>query len=529
MKVKDIISTDYFKLFVKREGRVVLGKHYSSLWLLCSVLTATFLAIAFSNASLDYLSYKMNDPFINWVDIPNSFGADEFRGFEQALQSEENKARFHYRNHQTDKYWYMLYYNSNKESVNLRQRFFAEISSPLVKAIMDEENVVENYCIVDSLVDNTSYGVIITSDALYNKLGYKEVPAFIYYKAHIDSEASYYGADFLTEGVEGYEDIHFAMVPVPVLAVVERLPSNMDIIGTKFFYQQNLERAFNLSEPAYFSSFIYYIPKSVDAEKFTSDLEGIAKSLTSASCYTMKDLSLPRMEGCVDGQFVALFYDYEDEIDFEINKQINEKVLEAYSGEGVCRIYRYIEYEPHDDDDNYISVHFVDLDMITAFQEFAKSQYNIDIEMSQISAKENFNEVSIMANILSWTMIVFAIVCIILFIVNLLQSYFQKVKRNLGTFKAFGMGNYELILVYVLIMMAIICTSIVVSLTLTCFIQELLSIIGIQKDGMYEYLSLWSSKTFWAVIVIIIASIYTVYTVMRNLLKDTPGNLIYDR
>ena len=167
--------------------------------------------------------------------------------------------------------------------------------------------------------------------------------------------------------------------------------------------------------------------------------------------------------------------------------------------------------------------------MITAFQEFAKSQYNIDIEMSQISAKENFNEVSIMANILSWTMIVFAIVCIILFIVNLLQSYFQKVKRNLGTFKAFGMGNYELILVYVLIMMATICTSIVVSLTLTCFIQELLSIIGIQKDGMYEYLSLWSSKTFWAVIVIIIASIYTVYTVMRNLLKDTPGNLIYDR
>ena len=40
--------------------------------------------------------------------------------------------------------------------------------------------------------------------------------------------------------------------------------------------------------------------------------------------------------------------------------------------------------------------------MISAFQEFAKSQYNIDIEMSQISAKENFNEVSIMANILSW-------------------------------------------------------------------------------------------------------------------------------
>ncbi|MBR4996050.1 MAG: ABC transporter permease [Alistipes sp.] len=529
MKIKDIISTDYFKLFVKREGRVVLGKHYSSLWLLCSVLTATFLAIAFSNASLDYLSYKMNDPFINWVDIPNSFGADEFRGFEQALQNDENKEKFHYRNHQTDKYWYMLYYNSNKESVNLRQRFFAEISSPLVQAIMDEENVVGGNCIESSLIDNTSYGVIITSDALHNKLGYKDVPAFIYYKAHIDSEASYYGVDFLTEGMDGYEDIHFAMVPVPVLAVVERLPSNMDIIGTKFFYQQNLERAFNLSEPSYFSSLIYYVPENVDADKFKKDLDEISKSMTEASIYMMDDLELPRMVGCKEGQFVALFYDYEDEVDFEINKQINNKLLDTYESDGVCRIYRYLEYEPHDDDDNYISVHFADLDMISAFQEFAKSQYNIDIEMSQISAKENFNEVSIMANILSWTMIVFAIVCIILFIVNLLQSYFQKVKRNLGTFKAFGIGNYELILVYVLIMMATICVSIVMSLAVAYFIQEFLSIVGIQKDGMFDYLSLWSSKTFWAVLVIINASIYTVYVVMRNLLKDTPGNLIYDR
>ena len=62
---KDTIYGDYFRLFVRREGKVVLGKNLSNLWLLTGVLALTFFAIAFSNASMNYLSYKMNDPFIN--------------------------------------------------------------------------------------------------------------------------------------------------------------------------------------------------------------------------------------------------------------------------------------------------------------------------------------------------------------------------------------------------------------------------------------------------------------------------------
>lgn len=526
MKLKDIILTDYFKLFVKREGKVVLGKRYSSLWLLCSVLTATFIAIAFSNASLDYLSYKMNDPFINWVDIPNNYGSANMDGFEMALHSDEYKQLYHYRNHQTDKYWFQLYATSDKlGSTNLDQRFFGDISTPLVKAILDEQNVVDQCCIADSLLNNTSFGVIVTEDALKNKLRYKDAPTYLYCKMHTDYSANDYGVDV--------NEDEMALVPVPVLAVVKKLPSNMDLIGTKFFYQQNLEHAFNLCNPTYFSSFIYFVPESVDAEAFAADLEAIVKSKTSHTGFVLDNKELPRMVNYAAGKFIAFAYDYEDDLtidDFAVNKQINEAVEAKYGEKGVVRVFNYeVSENPMSDSDNYISIHFNDLDMISEFAEFAKKEFEIDIEMSQINAKENFNEVSIMANILSWTMIVFAIVCIILFIVNLLQSYFQKVKRNLGTFKAFGISNYELIMVYVLIMMATICASIVISLSITWIIQEFISLLGIQKDGMYDYLEMWSSKTFWSVVVIILASVYTVYTVMKNLLKDTPGDLIYDR
>ena len=238
---------------------------------------------------------------------------------------------------------------------------------------------------------------------------------------------------------------------------------------------------------------------------------------------------MTRMIPFREGTFILLQFDYPDEVDFVATKEINQTILDKYKEDGVYRIYDYVESFTTDDQDDYISVHFGNLDMISSFQEFAKENYKIDIEMSQINAKENFNEVSIMANILSWTMIVFAIVCIILFIINLLQSYFQKVKRNLGTFKAFGISNMELISVYVLIMVATILVAITISLGASYLIEIILPLLGIVKDASFGYLSLWNGKTLVSVLIIIAASVATVYMVMSKLLKATPGDLIYDR
>lgn len=523
MKFKDIVNSDYFKLFIRREGRIVLGKKLSNVWLLCSVLTVTFLAVAFSNASLDFLSYKMNDPFINWVDIKNNFGESDFKGLSAALQDEELLDQFHARDFQTDKHYYSLFFNETGNTKNLHCRFFADIQTDLVEAIMDEDNLIRGCRINQELLDNTSYGVIITYDALFNKLGYSDIPPFINYCSYTDVEAA---EDFC---VEMYNE-HFAKVPVPVLAVVKRLPTNMDIIGTKFFYLQDKEQALNLYEPSYSSSFIYYLPDKIDKQAFISFLESCSnEKYEDMSYFINEDKDLPRMANFNGGSFVSLIYDYEDDVDFAINREINDEVLAKYASSGVLRVYDFNETEILDDDDDYLSVHFKDLNLIADFQDYVKNEYKIDIEMSQISAKENFNEVSIMANILSWTMIVFAIVCIILFIVNLMQSYFQKVKRNLGTFKAFGINDNDLVLIYLLIMVAMVVASVIISLTVTWFIQIGLGAVGVVKDEAFGYLSLWNPKTVYAIVVILGASLTTIFIVMKNLLKATPGDLIYDR
>jgi predicted lysophospholipase L1 biosynthesis ABC-type transport system permease subunit len=148
--------------------------------------------------------------------------------------------------------------------------------------------------------------------------------------------------------------------------------------------------------------------------------------------------------------------------------------------------------------------------------------------MEQVHSKENFNAVTVMASILSAAMVIFSIVCIIMFMVNMLQSYFQKVKRNIGTFKAFGMNGNELIQVYIIILVAIVCSGVILALLITWSIQGLLPVIGIEKEG-FNYLSLWNSTTYIATVVILASTVFTVVFVMTRLLNQTPGDLIYDR
>ena len=126
-------------------------------------------------------------------------------------------------------------------------------------------------------------------------------------------------------------------------------------------------------------------------------------------------------------------------------------------------------------------------------------------------------------------MIVFSIVCIIIFLTNMLQNYFQKVRRNLGTFRAFGMSTRELIRVYIVIIISIIMAALILALAVTWLAECALLLFGIMKDGAYSWLILWNSRTLWAIIIIIGATMLTVFSVMRRLLHQTPGNLIYDR
>ncbi len=519
--------SEHLKLLIKRESKEVLGRRYANLWLLTLVLAAMFISIAFSNGSLNYLSYKMNDPFTNWVSISNGFGSSDFTRFVQEIDDPDIQAHYGFSDVDVDRLFSLTFVGQNGKSHYLQNRFFGNMKSALVDAILGDDNVVEGTAIDVDRLDYKTLGFIITEDAL-RKLQYdpEHAPAFI------DYSSSSVGADTL--GVKLSDGI-FAAAPVPLLGVVKRLPGNVDMIAARYFIEQVINSQifpFDLNNKEYQKSLIFFAEEGVEKSQILEAAVAAAPDSLKTSLSIVEDSydSYGQLTTWKPGEIFTVVVEDLNNVSVQAIQQIASGVQAAFYGKAdVKRLYDYDCRDTEPGTPDFVSVNFSTLDSIRPFEAFAKDRFNVQIEMSQVNAKENFNAVSIMANILSWAMIVFSMVCIIMFIINMLQSYFQKVKRNLGTFKAFGMNSQSLISVYSLIIICIVITATVVALAFTWCIQALLPLVGVMKDGSFNYLSLWSMKTLWSILIIIVATLLTVRLVMGRMLRSTPGDLIYDR
>ena len=451
----DKLFDDYFRLFSLREGKVVLGRHWSTLWLLSAVLTVTFLAIAFSNASMKYLSDKMNDPFIRWMDIPNQSEGD-VDGLASALSDPENMARFDYNGFQSDYYWAVMFFGSNPQTLQFfRGRFFQDIQTDLMSAILDQDNLVDGCCIDDFAALPDDYaGVILTKDAL-NRLGYEKAPAYIEIQGYSP------GADTLFFQVT--QD-GFARIPLPVTAVVRRLPSNVDFVAPQFLRQQldnDNTYPFNLSaNPEYARSLHYFVPASVDYEAFKESLRETGKQVMTVAPF-LDEFSFykPELTSWQPGDYVSLVGTVNQLIPSEV-AAVDARMMEKWGGSGVKRLYdfNFSAYDIHEK--AYLSVYFNSLTYVRDFESFVNDDYHIKVDMSQVNAKENFNAVSVLANILSWAIVVFAITCIILFIVLRLIRLF----RN---------GNREQLFRYLRNILCALCVYFTAQLVINLFISIL--------------------------------------------------------
>lgn len=517
---------------MQREGRVVIGKKAVNLWLLVAVLTATFLSIAFSAGSMVYLDDKMNDPFTYWLNVYRESTDQKLNKIADELERDSLKQYFLFDDVQTQVATSLDLFGRNNSEQLFKIQHYEDMGSDLIEKVLSEENVISvdgRLITIDhDSISQRSMGVIMTLDAI-QRMGYSsnDIPSFV------DCRVSANQADTL--GMKTLDD-GYMRAPVPLLAVVRRLPMNKDILASKYLFIQYEDdyypKPFNLSKEHYARNLYFFVPSEVkDFDK--GALECIPASFRSSTAAVMPTETriAERLRPWRAGTIRTVYTDGLPPL--SVINRIEEQILGKYGKAGVVRVYDYDEsykkFDSESDIDNGLSIHFTKLDSIRAFERYMKTTYQLQIEMTQVNAKENFNAVSIMATILSAAMIVFSIVCIIIFLTNMLQSYFQKVRRNLGTFRAFGMSNSELIRVYVVILISIIAAALTVALAVTWFAECALQQLGVMKDGIYSWLILWNSKTLWAIVIIIGATILTVLYVMRRLLRQTPGNLIYDR
>lgn len=526
----------YLKLLMARETKEVLGRKGSNLWLLTLVLIATFSSIAFSEGSMEYLEDKMADPFTNWVSINKDTVSNRiFNLFRDELLKPEIADSFDYRDVLMDQNLGLNIQGPNDGRVEyLSIRFFEHLHTPIVSTILSEKNIVDG-CQIDSvLFTDKTMGFIVTIDAL-ERLGYSsdKLPAYIYYLSPVKEEhANDLNMDSLgLIPLSINNTSKFLPVALPVLAVVRKLPNNVSMVSANYFYEQyhynDVTKPFDVTshEADYLHHLIYWVSDEVGQDVFTQYVQQHAPKGIGVSVYDESEKYLS-MKSWKNGKMLQVDLGGEQQ-PIEVFKTMDKAVCSKWNESQVQRVYQMDTYDSPSPRGDFLSVEFRSLSHIRDFEAFAK-KYGISLEMEQVHSKENFNAVTVMAGFLSAAMVVFSIICIIMFMVNMLQSYFQKVKRNIGTFKAFGMNSNELIQVYVLILVMIVCSGVILALLITWGIQGLLPVFGIEKEG-FNYLSLWNKTTYIATAVILASTIITVIVVMTRMLSQTPGDLIYDR
>ena len=520
----------YQKLLLKREARELIGRRGSHLWLLVLMLVATFASIAFSEGSQNYLKYRMADPFTNWVSIARSnddasTDNEAFNKFRDSLYLDENRERYDYRDVLISMKQSFTMGHLNGRSDFITGRFFEHLNTPLIHKVLSEDNVVKG-CLVDStLLVDESMGIIITEKTA-ERLGYnaQSLPPYIHYWAHNE------GADSL--GLQ-LKDEKFLPVALPILAVVKRLPNNAQMLANIHLFEQlrngsgNAPFDFTAHKDDYQRQLAFFVSEGLEEDFKQSVKKFIPDSLQQQYGIMEAGDNYQYMRTWKPGSIMQVNLG-DASIPLEVYQTIANALSSHYAdATKICQVYDFNTQKTETPRSMFLSVEFNTLNHIHEFEEFAR-RYHIQMELEQVRTMENFVAVTQMAAILSGAMVLFSIVCIIMFMVNMLQSYFQKVKRNIGTFKAFGMNGRELISVYILLLIMIVFAAVVIALLLTWTLQGILPLLGMEKDG-FNYLSLWHTTTYVATAVIFAATVCTVVWVMTRLLSQTPGDLIYDR
>ena len=500
----------YTDIFVKQEIKSILGKGWKNFWILFFVFAITIFALEFSRSGVKFLSYKMSDPFINWIDVK------EQPNFEQFMdESNQLKDTFNISTIEADNYILEYVFTKDYGMKRVEGRTIS-YKSDLLKKILDEENTIVAR---RQPMQERDYGWIVTKD-LMTRLGYEDethYPLYIKYTFPGSTE------NLKKYGLKNIND--YFEIPIPIIAVVEQLPDLLDFIAPTYFMEQNTSGSKPFIVPNHENYFhdLYLVAENPDKD-FTSRLK---KELSNAGLQydeifgapdSVKNLLRPALE------FRIIIRDTVYQALNTVTAEICEKEKDVY------RTFDWSFDKGFQLRPNYLSFMFEDLTKVKAFSLWAKENHGIRIDMAQIEAKENFNTFNLLASMLCLFISLIAIAFVAIFLYFLIDSHFRKISKNLGTIMAFGLGNKQIIKIYLSVFLLMIFASLLSVIAILGGAEILFNATKLWRyEGKIPHFSICDSWVFITILVIPIISACATIIFLRVKLKATPGDLIFER
>ncbi len=545
-------STTYPQLFLQKEGKVLYGKSKVNLLILITILSLTLLSIGFANGTLKYLNDKLNDPFVNWltVGIPwAKSNASIVTDITDKLNSDEVKE--HYLIDVVTSYKEVMlpfFKTENKDNEYIKGRLI-DSDDPIMTVLLSPENKISG---TDNFSDERDLGIVVTADML-KRLHYP-IDTKVIYLDNMD--------DDITQG----EKQRFK-VPVPVKAVIKEIPGRNKFLITTFFYKSYINHefcVFDFKEQT--KRILFYVEDQKLAKEFAMEIEkmqptfilteqGSNDSDTSVTekIFRTVEISVNSENECdmmnIPGYEVSVEFS-EKPFNYTTTENVFKKIVQSKfyknNKDKIIRIFDFgiapdPDVEIHND---YLCINFKKngLDSVEAFSKYVVQNLNeenvkeetnmIVVDSGAVKEKKNFNYISKMTLLISLLLIVFSIIAISLFISNLLKTHLNKVKMNLGTFKAFGLSNKQSVTIYLQIMLRFIFTGLVLSLVISFVLGNVIDKIfsaWLSIEDQTAYFRLFDFNTYLLIAIIFMVSAMVSYLNIKKIVSKTPGDLIYNR
>jgi len=523
----------YTGLFFNKERKALLGKGWVNFIILSSILFFTFLAIGFANGSLHYLDKKMNSAFVNWltVNIPFEKSDNTFiNRLKDRLDDNELKAKYGYQNIGTyleEPLW--IYDETRQDFYRARGRSIdvEQDHKLMVEDILGEKNLIAGN---KEGFSDKDLAVIVTRRML-EEFHYDLNTPYIYLQYTLKDTAT--GATV------------FQKIPIPIRAVVEELPGKNVLVYPIYFIKvwESTDNVFDLRNFNRKIVFQIFTGKE-EALKISEKIKSIIGKISMLGSHN------PDFNGPVKAeQPYAESYNYTADFLPVLDNiaqvdEVSAKVMEGLGKDSVKvrHVYDYntINREHYSDVRfDVISIYFKNLDNVREFSNFVYNNFNkkeenakIEVDISKIKEKENFNFLSKVTKIISVLLVLFSMVAVSLFIINLLKAHLSKVRMNIGTFKAIGLGNNESRNIYFRIIVLFVFLSVVISFSLAWGIglglDKSLTANLIVEKGI-SYFKMLDINTWITMAVILTTSGVVSWIITSNMLNRTPGDLIYNR
>jgi len=461
------LKNEFSEIFYVKEFNKLKGRNNNNLIVLVLILFLSYFALAFLQNYINELRESMDNPFTNWIslDIPNS-KIDNAYDILQEFESKERLNEFgldtvnHYNIQHIDGYNEI----SKKDLGKLRFRSI-DYRSKLFKAILEENKLT-----IPQTKLNEECWVLI-NDKIYGKY-----------------------------------------ISIPIIGTVKDLPDNCDVLVSEHMMALlQFDCATNQFEKNDNKNIHKLLLRdTVDKQQIVNKFEKFSQ--ISVDNFFEEKVVINNFQHSWLSLSLSNFYSQESFHQFLISEDILPITTYQCNAHKPCST----------NDPYYLTFNFTRLDEVSQLHKYLNREHSFEIPLHDIESKENFNKVANLAYSTSAIIIIISMCSVFLLLYHILESHIAKISQSIGTLKAFGLPNQQIIKSY-----TVICGKLFL---LASFIALMALVVCQYISNLYIPLISLKSMTILLSWIFSFISIFIFCKVILNkMLHKTPGDLIYKR